>query len=251
MIDKATATPGTTLTPPKGFIFDYGGTIDTQGCHWGKMIWHACERLRMPFSEEAFKGAYVFAERTLGKNPIIQTSYSFRKTLKVKLRIEMEYLLANHVQMDAEEGERVVECLLDDLYARVAQTTEESRKVLCRLAEHVPLVLVSNFYGNMGVVLEEFGLEGLFSHVVESAVVGVCKPNPRIFQIGVEALGMTPADVVVVGDSFEKDILPATQIGCRTVWVKGEEWATEPRDESIPETVIDSLDELPVRYGLQ
>ena len=49
----------------KGYIFDYGGTLDTGGQHWGKVIWHAYERQQVPVSEEAFRDAYVHAERTL------------------------------------------------------------------------------------------------------------------------------------------------------------------------------------------
>ena len=76
----------------KGYIFDYGGTIDTRGCHWGKMLWHAYERHQVPVCEEHFREAYVYAERELGKNPIIQPSYTFRKTLETKLRIELDCL---------------------------------------------------------------------------------------------------------------------------------------------------------------
>ena len=65
----------------KGYIFDYGGTLDTGGQHWGKVIWHAYERLQVPVSEADFRDAYVHAERTLGKNPIIQPDFTFYKTL--------------------------------------------------------------------------------------------------------------------------------------------------------------------------
>ena len=53
----------------KGYIFDYGGTLDTGGQHWGKVIWHAYERQQVPVSEALFREAYVHAERTLGRNP--------------------------------------------------------------------------------------------------------------------------------------------------------------------------------------
>lgn len=76
----------------KGYIFDYGGTLDTGGCHWGRRIWHAYEHENVPVDEVLFREAYVYAERELGRNPIIQPDYTFRKTLSVKLRIEMEYI---------------------------------------------------------------------------------------------------------------------------------------------------------------
>ena len=49
------------------------------------------------------------------------------------------------------------------------QTTAESRKVLKAVKARFPMVLVSNFYGNIGTVLGEFGLDGLFDSVIESA----------------------------------------------------------------------------------
>ena len=66
-------------------------------------------------------------------------------------------------------------------------------------------------------MLGEFGFDGLFQTVIESAVVGIRKPDPRIFLLGVEALGLKAEEVSVVGDSLEKDIIPAHKAGCRTV----------------------------------
>jgi putative hydrolase of the HAD superfamily len=106
------------------------------------------------------------------------------------------------------------------------------------------MVLVSNFYGNIATVLKEFQLDGIFQSVIESAVVGVRKPDPRIFTLGVEALGLHPEEVMVVGDSIDKDIIPARKAGCQTIWFKGEGWTDDPVDESIPDRIITSLDEI-------
>ena len=48
-----------------GLIFDYGGTLDTGGQHWGQALWHADERHHVPVAEEQFREAYVYVERTL------------------------------------------------------------------------------------------------------------------------------------------------------------------------------------------
>ena len=211
----------------KGVIFDYGGTLDTAGCHWGVMLWRAFQRHQVPVSEQQFREAYVAAERTLGRNPIIQPHYTFRKTLDVKIRIEMEYLRdLGFWTCDEQSFRQKHDAILDDLYEQVVTTTRESRDVLLTLKGKLPMVLVSNFYGNISVVLEEFGLNDLFSYVIESAVVGIRKPDARIFQLGVEAMGLQPEEVLVVGDSLEKDIAPARQLGCKTAWLKGEGWTT-------------------------
>jgi len=218
----------------RGYVFDYGGTLDTGGQHWGKVLWHAYERQQVPVAEQQFREAYVHAERTLGKNPIIQPDFTFRRTLEEKVRIEMEYL---HV-------EGYAELVVADLYERTLAATAHSREVLLTLRERYPMVLVSNFYGNIAVVLREFGLDGIFGQIIESAVVGVRKPDPRIFTLGVEALGLPAEEVVVVGDSIDKDIIPAAKAGCQTVWFKGEGWTDDPVDESVADRVITDLCEL-------
>ena len=266
------------------YIFDYGGTLDTRGNHWGRVIWHAYEHNAMPISWEQFREAYVYAERTLGRNPIVGPTWTFKKLLDVKLRLQMEYLFTKgYWQADKKAFTKMQLNLLDELYDHTRQVTAESRAVLQQLNaqqndksvphlqendksvpllqendKSVPLlqegsgevahkpsfVLVSNFYGNISVVLKEFGLDTFFPTIIESAVVGIRKPDARIFSLGVEALGVKPEEVTVVGDSVGKDIIPARSIGCHTVWFKGESWDDKVEDETIPERIITSLSEL-------
>lgn len=229
----------------KGYIFDYGGTLDTAGRHWGKVLWHAYSRHNIPVTEEQFREAYVHAERTLGSHPIIQPEYTFHKTLDTKLRIEMEYLMAEgYWNVSEDEYVKSHKTILEDLYEEVKRETSHSREVLIRINENHPMVLVSNFYGNISVVLKEFGLDNLFLNIIESAVVGIRKPDPRIFTLGVEALKLNPADTTVVGDSFYKDITPAKKDGCKTIWFKGEGWTDEKYDETIPDKIITDLSQI-------
>ena len=252
----------------KGIIFDYGGTLDTCGQHWGKKLWHAYERQHVPVTEQQFRDAYVYGERTLGRNPIIKPDYTFHRTLATKIRLEMEHL-CTHGAWDASEEEfkQKHQAVLEDVYAEVLATTAHSAEVLTQLSERFPMVLVSNFYGNIECVLQEFGLRKFFPRIVESAVVGIRKPDPRIFELGVEELrkgvqgewhttplppregqgggsSLTPNEVLVVGDSFYKDILPAQKAGCHTAWFKGEGWTDETYDETVPDMVITDLADL-------
>ena len=224
----------------KGYIFDYGGTLDTGGQHWGKVIWHAYEHLQVPVSETDFRDAYVHAERTLGKNPIIQPDFTFYKTLETKIRLQLEYLQTSYITPLTS----YILPLTSHLYEATVAETSKSREVLLSLKKQYPMVLVSNFYGNIATVLKEFKLDGIFDTIIESAVVGVRKPDPQIFTLGVEALGMQPDEVVVVGDSMDKDIIPASKAGCHTVWFKGEGWTNDPVDESPAGKVITDLTQI-------
>lgn len=225
----------------KGLIFDYGGTLDTGGCHWGKMIWHAYEYCRVPVGEVLFRDAYVFAERELARNPIIKPDFTFHQTLSAKIRIEMEYIEGKQEGFVASHW---YEAVVEHLYAATKAETQRSSEVLKVLKERYPMVLVSNFYGNIATVLAEFGFDGIFQHIVESAVVGVRKPDPRIFTLGVEALGMQASEVLVVGDSYDKDIVAASKAGCHTVWIKGEGWTDAEPDGVAADWIIRRIEEL-------
>ncbi len=229
----------------RGYIFDYGGTLDTGGRHWGKVLWRAYSRHGIPVTEKQFREAYVHAERTLGSQPIVKPDFTFRRTLDAKLRIELEHLAeTGALYNDKTKLTEMRQKMLDDIYESVKLETSKSHKVLESMAAEHPLVLVSNFYGNIRTVLDEFGLDSLFKDVIESAVAGIRKPDPRIFTLGVEALGLKPGETTVVGDSITKDIIPAKQAGCRAVWLKGEGWDDTPQDETLPDAVITELGQL-------
>ena len=225
----------------KGFIFDYGGTLDTRGNHWGKVLWHGYERTGVPVGEQDFRDAYVYGERTLATSPIVKPDFTFRDTLQAKIRLQLQWLEENRNLGDAT---RYLERILDDVYQQTKDTTKESALVVGELAQRFPLVLVSNFYGNISTVLREFGLDHLFGDIIESAVVGIRKPDARIFALGVERLGMKAEEVAVVGDSYDKDILPSHSIGCHTIWFKGEGWTDKVVENPVADKVIGRLKEI-------
>lgn len=225
----------------KGYIFDYGGTLDTGGDHWGKVLWRSYSKNDVPISEEDFRMAYVYGERTLAANRIIQPTSTFHDTLSKKIQLQMDYLREN---CDLQETEDNHARVLADVYSYAKNNTEHSAEVLKTISKRYPLVLVSNFYGNINAVLHEFGFDGLFKYVVESAVVGIRKPDPRIFTLGVEHLGISACETMVVGDSYDKDILPAAKAGCKTTWIKGEGWTEDEVAAPIADRIINDLSEL-------
>ena len=93
-------------------------------------------------------------------------------------------------------------------------------------------------------MLHEFKLSGLFLDVIESAVVGLRKPDPQIFALGVKALGLLPCEVAVIGDSISKDMQPARQAGCKTIWYRGEQWTEEEIPDGMADFTILDLNDL-------
>ena len=109
--------------------------------------------------------------------------------------------------------------------------------MLEELHEGHPMMLVSNFYGNIDEVLRDYGIRDYFKGIIESAVVGVRKPNPTLFRLGVDALELNPDEVLVVGDSLRKDIEPAEHLGCDVLWLKGKGWTDDEDRQTHPHTI--------------
>jgi putative hydrolase of the HAD superfamily len=65
--------------------------------------------------------------------------------------------------------------------------------------------------------LKNSGIEHYFVEVVNSDRAGVKKPDPRIFNMAIEAAGIRPESGIMIGDSFEADILGARSVGLRAL----------------------------------
>lgn len=233
------------ITDIKGIIFDYGGTIDTNSRHWAEVLWSQYVKHHIPVDKGSFREAYVFGERSLAKYPYVRPDHNFFDVLLFKCKLQMEYLaLHHHLEMDERKLQQYALSVAESSYWYVQEVLKTTRPVVETLSKKYKLVLVSNFYGNIQTILRDFKLDRFFADVVESSVVGVRKPDPAIYQLGVDAMGFNASEVLVVGDSFSKDVVPAKKVGCKVVWLKGEGWGNETIDESLPDVIITSLDQL-------
>ncbi|HUL01801.1 MAG TPA: HAD-IA family hydrolase, partial [Gemmatimonadales bacterium] len=75
------------------------------------------------------------------------------------------------------------------------------------------LGVVSNSNGSVRALLAAAGLGDALDFVIDSGVVGVEKPDPRIFRLGVEQAGVAPHEAVYVGDLYSVDVLGSRAAG--------------------------------------
>jgi len=105
-------------------------------------------------------------------------------------------------------------------------------ELLSHLKPQVSIGVVTNNVRHEQVEKLRFlGLDGLVDVLVTSEDVGVAKPHPAIFQAALEQLACTPDQVVMVGDSWENDIVGASQVGIRSVWLN--RYAEPHRDATL------------------
>ena len=225
--------------------------------------------------KQAFRDAYVYGERALAVNPIVTPDFHFEDILREILILELNFLAGKELletgkddsekqaklgnpgkdsdassenlflSLSDSEIHQIAEDMARYINAKTLALLKENKLVLEHLKQKgYPMVLVSNFYGNINQVLKDAGIDGYFEDVIESAVVGVRKPNPAIFALGVCALDLPASQVLVVGDTYGKDIIPAHKLGCHTLWIKGLQWEEKKVDESIPDGIIKKLSEM-------
>ena len=72
---------------------------------------------------------------------------------------------------------------------------------------------ISNSNGSVRSILEETGLAAHLHFILDSSVVGVEKPDPRIFALGLREAGVTAAEAIYVGDLYSVDVLGARGAG--------------------------------------
>ena len=58
-------------------------------------------------------------------------------------------------------------------------------------------------------LLNEYGIAQYMECIVMSSEVGIRKPDPRIFEIALKQMGVTPEETCYVGDTISRDVLGA------------------------------------------
>jgi putative hydrolase of the HAD superfamily len=88
-------------------------------------------------------------------------------------------------------------------------------------AAGVTIAALSNSEGHLAELLTEIGMAPLFDTIVDSERVGVAKPDPKIFALTLERLGLgTPEVIVHVGDSWAADVEGALGAGWNAIWYR-------------------------------
>jgi putative hydrolase of the HAD superfamily len=77
--------------------------------------------------------------------------------------------------------------------------------------------VISNSNGSVRQALERAGLLPLLDFVIDSTVVGIAKPDPRVFALGLQAAGVDAHEAVYVGDSYFVDVVGARGAGLGAV----------------------------------
>lgn len=83
--------------------------------------------------------------------------------------------------------------------------------------------------------IKKLGLENYCDKLVTSEEAGHEKPHPYMFMMALQKLDLRPDEVCMIGDSFKKDVLGATNLGIAAIWFNHEEKQESYDDKLIAE----------------
>ncbi len=97
---------------------------------------------------------------------------------------------------------------------------EDTAVVLAALrGRGLRLAVVSNADGRVAASLARDGLDCHFDAIIDSHVVGIEKPDPRIFRLALDATGAAAHEALFVGDIYEIDVRGARNAGIEPVLI--------------------------------
>jgi putative hydrolase of the HAD superfamily len=151
-------------------------------------------------------------------------------------------VLAEYGLADPWRVERAVQAYVSDRFIDLS-LFEEAVRVVTAVQQHALTGLVTNGPSQIQrEKLRHLGITDLFPVVVVSEEVGVAKPDPRIFHLALDQVGLPASEAVFVGDNPEVDVRGAQAAGLLGVWCnrRGRPWPGGPP----PDAEVRVLDEL-------
>ena len=222
-----------TITDIENIIFDFGGTLDGNGIHWRDRFFYLIKKQIPALTWEQFEYAdhrsiadFVADERT--------KSRTLRESAETILSGINHYLPIGIIDL----------ALTTEQFCQPAEEfLKRNRDFLEKLASSYRLGVISNNFGNTQGWCDEYELTPLLDTVIDSTVVGIEKPDPKIFYLALDEMGISSKNSVYVGDTFRDDVVGSNQAGMFSAWLVGTEDKACP-NPSLVDIFLSQLDTL-------
>jgi HAD superfamily hydrolase (TIGR01509 family) len=133
---------------------------------------------------------------------------------------ELGEMIGDRLRVD--RGRAIEACAgLWEAQTREAYVLPGAREAIASLkAAGIPRAYLSNIWAPFYQKFQqEFAEEAASAPQFLSFQTGYLKPDVQFFLHALRATDVSPADAMMVGDTYKNDILPAIELGMRTVWV--------------------------------
>jgi HAD superfamily hydrolase (TIGR01509 family) len=177
--------------------------------------------------------------------PLWRNFYILRSSGKIKSDKELEIYLKRVIQKEI-PVKKIIEITIESHLI-----PKEHIEVVKKLKKDYKVgILSNNVQGWIDRVLRNYKIENLFDAVIVSSKVGARKPDATIYCQALKKFSVKPKEAVFIADEVAEDLVPATGLGMKTIWLKTDSkgWWKE-NDEKVlkiyqPNATIKNLKEV-------
>ena len=152
-------------------------------------------------------------------------------------------------------GEEITIQFAKELAARRVDIYRQSRRpvagavaLLRELKRHARIgIVTNNFTEEQREKLEACALAPLIDVLVTSEEIGRLKPEREIFRAALRRLGCEPDEAIMVGDSWELDVIGAIGAGLRAVWFNRDGLPKPDTPEALEITSLEPTQEVAIQ----
>lgn len=131
-------------------------------------------------------------------------------------------------------------------YGELEKLYPDTKMILEILSKKYKLGVIANQVAGTKDRLDNWGIGKYFDVVVASAEADCSKPDLKIFNLALEQAGCKPNEAVMIGDRLDNDVVPAKQLGMKTVWVRQgfAKYQSISNETEKPDFIIDSIGDI-------
>lgn len=179
----------------------------------------------------------------------LQTTHSMLLAGRISIaegrRVRMRLLFSDYGVVLSDDRLCEVEGLYRRTYDRNRRAVPGVIPIITALKHTMKLAIITN-----GLVVEQeekirlCGLEGKMDAIVISEKAGLKKPSKEIFHLALSELQAAPSEAIVIGDSWNLDVLGARNAGIPAVWFNRYEAQCPEPGSAVEVTSLEPLDHL-------
>jgi putative hydrolase of the HAD superfamily len=196
-------------------------------------------------------GVKVAPEVLYGRpNTLLNYYYTLRDTSLDEpgtARVLKDLLAARGTQLDDRDLKRALRAMYAVTQSNwyLEEDAGPTIRILRERALRIGMVSNGSDDANALELLEGAGLLTSIEFVLTSAAFGRRKPDPGIFRKALQHFEASPAQAVMIGDSYEADILGAHGVGMSTIWVTRRLQIRPTSQPVAPDATVAALSEIP------
>lgn len=237
---------------PKALFFDLDDTLSAfdSVCDdaWATCFAHFMQKYHPPFSLEALRDARAQVNRAYWSDEVNHKwgREHLREARRIVVRGTLRALQFGDDAAAVDLADHYTQ-LQDDmlhLLPGVREALTELRGMGLRMA-----VITNGSSEAQRGKIARFGIGAFFEQLFIDAEVGYSKPDPRIFEHALRAMGLRPDEVWMIGDNLTWDVLGAQRAGIFGVWNDYRRQGLPNDAPAVPDLIIHSVAELPAHLA--